>query len=129
MYENALKGLNLLYFDEQEPLTNDNINDNIDDNINDNISIHRFEFTGDGPENVLVNFLQEIVYLLQMENLMTKNVNIKKAAGNTIDAELVTIPCDLSDLKPEMEIKSVTYHNLHVKDNNGLKSAEIVFDV
>lgn len=114
LYRNALMGINFLYFDDQEiPAA-------------ENPRIQPFRFSGDGPENVLVNFLSEIVYLLQTEDLVTVRVNFLQAAEKEIDAQLFTIPCCL---KPAMEIKSVTYHNLRVEEKNGVKSAEIVFDV
>jgi SHS2 domain-containing protein len=114
LFSSALHGLNLLYFGEikkPEPI---------------NASHYPFEFHGDSCENVLVNFLAEIVYLLQTENRLTTGITIKEAGETFIKADLLTIACSL---EPEMEIKSVTYHNLQVTDKNGIKSAEVVFDV
>jgi SHS2 domain-containing protein len=114
LFRNALKGLNLLYFGDiknREP---------------ENYQARSFEFRGDGCENVLVNFLAEIVYMLQTENKLTADITIKEAGETFIKAELLTVTCDLV---PELEIKSVTYHNFKVKDKDGFKSAEIVFDV
>ena len=115
LFQSAVKGLYLLYFDEQckEPTKRAH-------------SIHPFEFHGDGYENVLVNLLSEIIYLLQVENKITTGITVNHANETYIKADLLTIPCDL---EPGMEIKSVTYHNLRVKDKNGIKSAEVIFDI
>jgi len=61
-----------------------------------------------------------------MENKITINIHVEEASETYVKADLLTIPCDL---EPGMEIKSVTYHNLKVTDKNGIKSAEVIFDV
>lgn len=118
LFQSAIKGLNLLYFsdwdDEWTPPTL--------------TAIQRlpFEFHGDGCENILVNLLSEAVYLLQTENKITAGIDIKEVGETHIKADLLTIPCTM---EPELEIKSVTYHNLKVHDKNGVKYTEIIFDV
>lgn len=118
LFQNAVKALNLLYFDDSAE----------DIGTPRDVPAHRypFEFHGDGCENVLVNFLSETVYLLQVENKITTGIEIHEASETHIKADLFTIPCDL---EPELEIKSVTYHNLSVNDTNGVKSAEVIFDI
>ena len=115
LFRSAVKGLNSLYFDEQRK-----------DTVHYTPGSHPFEFHGDSCENLLVNLLSEIIYLLQMENKITINIHVEEASETYVKAGLLTIPCDL---EPGMEIKSVTYHNLKVKDKNGIKSAEVIFDV
>jgi SHS2 domain-containing protein len=115
LFQSAVKGLYLLYFDEQ-----------CKDMTTHAYDIHPFEFRGDSCENVLVNLLSEIIYLLQVENKITIGISVDQANETYIKADLLTTPCDL---EPEMEIKSVTYHNLNVKDENGIKSAEVIFDI
>jgi SHS2 domain-containing protein len=115
LFQSAVKGLYLLYFGAQCKNTTNRAYD-----------IHPFEFRGDSCENVLVNLLLEVIYLFQMENKITIDINFEEANETYIKADLLTTPCDL---KPEMEIKSVTYHNLRVKDKNGIKSAEVIFDI
>ena len=118
LFLSAVKALNLLYFDD----TAERIG------TPDDAPAHRhpFEFHGDGCENVLVNLLSEMVYLLQMENKITTGIEVHEASETHLNADLFTIPCDL---EPEMEIKSVTYHNLEVTETNGFKVAEIIFDI
>ena len=115
LFQGAVKGLNLLYFGDHAAAA-----------VKGSPEVHPFEFHGDSPENILVNLLSEIVYLLQTKDRITTGIDVKEAGETHVKADLLTIPCRL---EPEMEIKSVTYHNLEVKDNNGVKSAEIIFDV
>lgn len=48
------------------------------------------------------------------------------ADGCRLEARLRLAPCRSV---PQVDIKSVTYHNLHVREHDGMKSAAIVFDV
>lgn len=114
-YQNALNGLNHLYFETETPTPN-----------NQTPTIHPYEYHGDGPENLLVNLLSEITYLLQTEEKITTGIQIKNSTDTHIAADLITIPLDTV---PHLEIKSVTYHNLMVKKENGLLSAQVIFDV
>ncbi len=118
LFQNAVKALNLLYFDDtaKRIVTPEDAQ----------VYRYPFEFHGDGCENVLVNFLSEMVYLLQVENKITTGIEVLETSETHINAELFTIPCDL---EPELEIKSVTYHNLEVTETNGFKSAKIIFDI
>jgi len=116
LLKNAVNGLNLLYFGDP----GDNAYRTSDPNR------CPFEFHGDSRENVLVNFLSEIVFLLQNENKMATAVDFKEVGETHLKADLLTIP---ADREPEMEIKSVTYHNLEIKENNGILSTEVIFDV
>lgn len=113
LLQNAVNGLNSLFFDEhtsppQSP------------------SIYPFEFHGDSLENILVNLLSEIVFLLQNENKITTGIKIKKIDETYLNANLLTIP---SDKEPNIEIKSVTYHNLKIERKNNMLSAEVIFDI
>jgi len=123
LFHSALKGLNLLLFDCRF------------DRVSPLIASfpqtpYPFEFHGDSPENLLVNFLSEILFLIQQENLITTGLSIHHIDDTHIKADLLCIPLfELQNLQPELEIKSVTYHNLEVKDHEGIKSAEIIFDI
>lgn len=112
--QSALKGLNLLYFD--------------DHNFNSSgpSSVYPFEFHGDSLENILVNLLSEIVFLLQNENKITIDLKVKEVNETFLNADLLTIT---ADKEPNLEIKSVTYHNLRINRKNNILSTEIIFDI
>ena len=112
--QSAVKGLNLLYFDDH----------NLSSSASS--SAYPFEFHGDSLENILVNLLSEIVFLLQNENKVTIGLKIKEINETVLNADLLTIP---ADKEPNLEIKSVTYHNLKVNRENNVLSTEIIFDI
>lgn len=118
LFQSAVKALNILYFDDMAK--------GIRAQEETPVQRYRFDFHGDGIENVLVNLLSEAVYLLQVENKITTGIEIVEASEDHIKADLLTIP---RDLEPGLEIKSTTYHNLKVNDVDGMKSAEVIFDV
>jgi SHS2 domain-containing protein len=113
LLQNAVKGLNVLLFGEQIPTAA-------------SPSRYSFEYSGDSPENILVNLLAEIVFLVQNKNKITTALEIKEVDETYLKTDLLTIP---ADNVPELEIKSVTYHNLKIIRINGFLTAEVIFDI
>lgn len=118
LYRNALNGLNSLIFGEESPGT--------EQDTASSPEFYPFRYQGDGTENVLVNFLMEVLFLLQCHGQRTTDLDILTADYNLLDARF---RLRNNTLLPELDIKSVTYHNLHVKDMDGKKTAEIIFDI
>ena len=114
LLQSAVKGLNLLYFDDHN-FSSSGFS-----------SVYPFEFHGDSLENILVNLLSEIVFLLQNENKITIGLKFKEINETFLNADLLTIP---ADKQPNLEIKSVTYHNLKINRKNNILSTEIIFDI
>jgi len=113
LLNSAVKGLNLLLFGKQPPPTPQP-------------GIYPFEFHGDSFENVLVNLLSEILFLLQTRMLVTFEIETKEVSETYLNANFHTAPVHK---EPEMEIKSVTYHNLKIDRSNRNLSTQIVFDI
>ncbi|MCP4157655.1 MAG: archease, partial [bacterium] len=90
------------------------------------VSRYPIEFNGDSCENLLVKFLGELVFLLQSEFKITRDISFDAVEETFLKAVLLTVPCNL---EPDLEIKAVTYHNLIVRSCDGIKSTEIVFDI
>ncbi|MGE5340018.1 MAG: archease [Candidatus Omnitrophota bacterium] len=116
LYRSAIKGLNLLYFGEHSHSFHSLSP----------TSLYPFEYTGDSCENVLVNLLSEIVFLVQHQGNVVIDILFHHATDTCLKADFKTAPLPLT---PELDIKSVTYHNLKVNDDHGLKSTEIIFDI
>lgn len=76
------------------------------------------------PETTLVNFLSELLYLAEVENLGfdTFNIEIK---GDILIANFIGAPLELQ----RVHIKAVTYHNLEIKQIPEGLVANVVFDV
>lgn len=116
LYHAALKGLLLLCFNGL-PGTKQKIPP---------LPVYPFEFYGDSCENTLVNLLGEVIFLWQNKDQITLALDFQIAEANHIQVNFITGPLTI---EPLLEIKSVTYHNLSVKESNGMMSAEIIFDI
>jgi SHS2 domain-containing protein len=114
LLQNAVKGLNLLYFEGNKF------------SFAGTPAVYPFEYHGDSMENVLVNLLSEIVFLVQNENKITVDMKIKEINETYLKADLHIIP---AQEEPDLEIKSVTYHNLKIEKKNNILSAAVIFDI
>jgi SHS2 domain-containing protein len=113
LYENALRGLNLLLFASRPRQTRGS-------------ESSPFSYRGEGPESVLVNFLSEVLFLVYQKKKQVVALDFIRADGCWLEARLRLLPCAAV---PQVDIKAVTYHNLLVVDQNGMKSAAMVFDI
>ncbi|MCP4218443.1 MAG: archease [bacterium] len=124
LLQNAVSGLNLLFFDAPGLAGTDIKSGNSIDIVKSNR--HLFRFQGDSRENLLVNFLAEALYLLQTHEQFTIFLDIEELHDNFLEVYFHTVHYTI---QPAMEIKSVTYHNLEVKEKGGELSAEVIMDV
>jgi SHS2 domain-containing protein len=85
---------------------------------------HQLELPVTDPESLLVNFLSELLFLGEVENLGFDNFDIN-IEGNTLHAELRG---ELLESQTK-HIKAVTYHNLEVRKCPDGLEAKVVFDV
>ncbi len=115
-FKNAIKGLNLLYFGDYPTHTVHT----------ENTSHIPFAYHGDSCENILVNLLSEIVFLVQYENKFVTDIIVYEANETFLKSDFIVASLHM---EPELEIKSATYHNLKIEEINGIKSAEVIFDV
>lgn len=80
--------------------------------------------TASDAESLLVRFLQELLYLSEMEGLAFDDLELR-IANNHLEARLQGAP--IAGL--EKEIKAVTYHNLRIEQTPHGFETRIVFDV
>ncbi|WP_337867129.1 archease [Ignavibacterium sp.] len=94
------------------------------------VSSYEVKLKADSLEQLLVDFLNELNYLLHVKKLLS--VKVEKLILNETDislfADVGTIKLnDKIDLKEE--IKSVTYHQMEIINNEGKYRAKVVFDI
>jgi SHS2 domain-containing protein len=73
----------------------------------------------------LVDFLSEVLYLVETKKLVFEKVEFKKFKENEIEATLIGKPLK----RMGVHIKGVTYHDLKIFQKNGNFEAEILFDI
>jgi SHS2 domain-containing protein len=113
LYGNALRGLNLLLFGANPRRTA-------------GCASAAFSFRGDGPENVLVNLLSEALDQVYGRRRRVAGAVFRRAGGKALEARLLLAPWRRP---PRLEIKSVTYHNLRVRERGGMLRAAVLFDI
>lgn len=82
--------------------------------------------TATSLEQLLVKFLSEALFLNSVHHVTFPQIIINSITPTSIQATLEGQK--VTRCKP-LEIKAVTYHNLEIKQHNGLWHATIVFDI
>jgi SHS2 domain-containing protein len=82
------------------------------------------ELQADDSESLLVDFLSELLYLGETENLAFDRMEIN-IDGNKLHAQVEGAPV----AQLGKEIKAVTYHQMKIREREGELRVHIVFDV
>ena len=78
-------------------------------------------------ETRLVDWLNELLFIADAENVYLTRFNIVEWRGDGLRAEVAGVPYRLVPI--ERDIKAVTLHNLTIENENGRYRADIIFDV
>lgn len=89
--------------------------------------IIKIELSGQTVEDLLVKFLNELIYYMYVKKIGgdIKKISIKKLKNCS------NLLCELDgeSISVKREIKAATYHNIKIEEKNGLFSSEIIFDI
>ena len=85
------------------------------------------DLEADTPEELLVRWLNELIYLVSAKRWMPARVRVKEADGSRLSAELDGAP--LGDGAGVREIKAATFGALAVRADEGGRRATIILDV
>ena len=83
------------------------------------------EVEGIDPETLLVNWLNEILFLEQERHIVCEDFQICEFDGYRLRAQIKTRECSDSP----GDIKAVTFHNLKIRSTPTGLEAEVVVDV
>jgi len=76
--------------------------------------------------SLLVDFLSEVLYLVETKKLVFERVEFKKFSENEIEANLIGKPLK----RMGVHIKGVTYHDLDIhQEKDGTWQATVLFDI
>ncbi|HYA13101.1 MAG TPA: archease [Syntrophales bacterium] len=84
---------------------------------------------GEGWEDLLVNYLREILYMFNGEELLLKECSIPKIDSQHLEAMVRGERFDPAKHRINTEIKAVTYHQVMVKETPDGWIARVIFDV
>jgi len=83
----------------------------------------------DTTEELLVEWMGDLLYTFETEGLLFSKFNIKSINKNSLSAEAEGEFFNSAIHTFKNGIKAVTYHNLKVEEKSGLWQAEVVLDV
>jgi SHS2 domain-containing protein len=88
----------------------------------DKIETIRVRVTAQDPEELLVRWLEEILYLYDGRGFVPGEIEMTKLTSNELEAKLQGQPVMLAKHEMRMDVKAVTYHQLAIlKDDQGVK--------
>lgn len=84
---------------------------------------------GEGLEDLLVNYLREILYLFNGDGLLLKEYSVMKIDPHYLEGQVSGEPFDPTRHRIHMEIKAVTYHQVTVQNTSEGWKGRVIFDV
>ena len=87
------------------------------------------ELTAGNLEDLLVNWLSELLYLFSTKNVLFSRFEITAIDDHHIQAKALGQPIDQATHNLYTEIKAVTYHQLKVQKIEHAWIAMVIFDV
>lgn len=79
-------------------------------------------------EDLLVRFLNELIYLFSLKKVPLKIENMK-IEENRFEGEILLAPLTKDSFEVKAELKAATYHNLKIEKKGKNFVTEVVFDV
>ena len=89
---------------------------------------YNIEVSADDEESLLVTWLNEILYLFDVEGVIFKRFEVVELEECRLQANAYGEKFDPSRHELKMQIKAATYYLLKLEKGNGFK-AKIIFDV
>ena len=83
----------------------------------------------DNLENLLVNWLSELLYLSASKGMLFSRFDIAQIDREQVVGKALGEPIDQARHELYSEIKAVTYHDLEVKKLDGDWMARVLFDI
>ena len=98
------------------------------DSIKENVQ-REIGLSSQDRENLLVEWLNEVLYIFDVERIVFKRFEFDKLNGSELKVSCFGDKINLSKQKIKREVKAATYHMLAInKEDNGYK-AQIIFDI
>ncbi len=80
-------------------------------------------------EELLVVFLNELLYRYEVEGFIAKRVKVREVNGTHLVAVIYGEPRRIDQHRIKTEIKNATYHQLAIRKINQRWKAQVIFDV
>ena len=87
------------------------------------------EVRGETKEELLVHWLQEILFLHEVKKMVFKDFRLNLISETHAKGKVIGEKIDIDKHELSFDIKAVTYHNLKIEPINDKLKVDIVFDV
>jgi SHS2 domain-containing protein len=87
------------------------------------------ELAGADPEELLVNWLSELLYLFEIRHLLPVSLRIEQIAPTRLRARVEAETIDPEHYPVEREVKAITYHQIRVEQTQGGWRARLYVDL
>jgi SHS2 domain-containing protein len=98
--------------------------DEIGDHIHRDIELKSYD-----DENLLVEWLNELLYIFDVEHLLFKRIEVHELHDSNIKARCFGDKIDFQRHRIKREVKAATYHMLTLGKDRNIYSAQIIFDI
>jgi SHS2 domain-containing protein len=95
----------------------------------DNAESRSVTITADTTESLLINLLNEIIYLEETEDFLTGSVNYLEIKAGTLSATLAGTVFDPEIHRRGAAIKAATYHGLTINVVDDSVRVTVIFDI
>ena len=92
------------------------------------VTYRDIELTAPDQESLLVGWLNELIYLFDVENILFKRFDITQLNHTHLKARAYGEKVDRSRHELKIGVKAATYHMLKIEKNNGSK-VQVIFDI
>jgi SHS2 domain-containing protein len=87
------------------------------------------ELSAEDVEVLLVEWLNELIYIVDVEHVIFKRFEIDELTSNQIRAKCFGEKIKPGQHKLKREIKAATYHMLKISKHNGSYKVQVIFDI
>ena len=92
-------------------------------------TVEHFELEADSREELLVSWLDELLYNFYTKQLIFYEFHVEELTENRLKAKAMARPVGANRNRLKTEIKAATYSDLNIKKSEGRFEVEIIFDV
>ena len=89
----------------------------------------RINLGGESLDRLMVDWLSELLYLHDVENLLFKGFKVESVGEDGLRAIVKGEPFQEGVHVIKTEVKAVTYHQIEVRQENGRWRAQVIFDL
>jgi len=89
----------------------------------------RIVVRGESLDRLMVDWLSELLYLHDVENLLFKEFKVESAGEDGLRAVAKGEPFQEGVHVIKTEVKAVTYHQIEVRQEKGRWRAQVIFDL